>query len=85
MKERGAVNWAARSAPLAVGRQVYDSMLDCSPGKHLPYDRRTQQGAVGRLVRKTRRDVMAKRIPGSEGSMNCLAESAEDVEEAAEF
>jgi hypothetical protein len=54
-------------------------MLDCSPGKHLPYDRRTQ-GAVGRLVRKTRRDVMAKRVPGvgvdgSEGSMNRLAES----------
>jgi hypothetical protein len=47
-------------------------MLDLSPGKHLPYDRRTQS-AVGRLVRKTRKDVMG--VDGSEGSMNRLAES----------
>ncbi len=73
----GRCGRAARSAPLAVGRQVHDSMLDCSPGKHVPYDRRTQ-GAVNRLVRKSRRDVMVERIPGvgvdgSEGSMNRLA------------
>jgi hypothetical protein len=79
VEQRGAVKPAALSAPLQVGRQVHDSMLDCSPGKHLPFDRRTQ-GAVGRLVHKTRRDNMAKRIPGvgvdcSEGSMNRLAES----------
>ena len=79
VKQRGAVKRAARSAPLQVGRQIQDSMLDCSPGKHIPYDRR-HQNAVGRLVRKTRKEVMGKRIPGvgvdgSEGSMNRLAES----------
>ncbi len=78
-KQKGAVKRAVRSAPLSVGRQVHDSMLDCNPDKHLPYERRTQS-AVGRMVRKTRRDVMAKCIPGvgvdgSEGSMNRLAES----------
>ncbi len=62
-----------------MGRQVHDSMLDCSPGKHLPYDRKTQDD-VKRIVSKTRPDVMAKRIPGadvdgSEKSMNCLSES----------
>jgi ribosomal protein L30E len=79
VKQRGAVKRAARSAPLQVGRQVHDGMLDFSPGKHIPYDRRTQ-GAVNRLVRKTRKEVMARRIPGvgvdgTEGSMNRLAES----------
>ena len=32
VKQRGAVKRAARSAPLQVGRQIQDSMLDCSPG-----------------------------------------------------
>ena len=77
VKQRGAVKRAARSAPLQVGRQIQDSLLDCSPGKHIPYDRR-HQNAVGRLVRKTRKEVMGKCIPGvgvdgSEGSMNRLA------------
>ncbi len=39
VKQSGAVKRAARSAPLQVVRQVNDSMLDCSPGRHIPYDR----------------------------------------------
>jgi hypothetical protein len=79
VKQRAAVKRSARSAPLQVGRQIHDGMLDFSPGKRIPYDQRSQN-AVKRLVRKTRKDVMAQRIPGvgvdgTEGSMNRLAES----------
>ena len=79
VKQRGAVKRAARAAPLAVGKQIHDGLLDLSPGKHIPFDRSSQR-AVARLVRKTRKDVMAERLQGievddTEGSMNRLAES----------
>ncbi len=35
VKQRGAVKRAARSAQLSVGRQVHDSLLDCSPGNQI--------------------------------------------------
>jgi hypothetical protein len=78
-KQRGAVERAARSAPLAIGTQIHASMQNFSPGRHIPYDRRSRN-AVDRLVRKTRRSVMERRIggidlDGSEGAMNKLAES----------
>jgi hypothetical protein len=78
-KQRGAVERAARSAPLAIGTQIHASMQNFSPGRHIPYDRRSRN-AVDRLVRKTRRGVMERRIggidlDGSEGAMNKLAES----------
>jgi hypothetical protein len=78
-KQRVAVDRAARSAPLALGTQIHTSMQNFSPGRHIPYDRRSRK-AVDRLVRKTRRDVMSRRVggidlDGSEGAMNQLAES----------
>jgi hypothetical protein len=78
-KQKGAVERAAQSAPLALGSQIHTSMQNFSPGRHIPYDRRSRK-AVDRLVRKTRRDVMSRRaggidLDGSEGAMNQLAES----------
>jgi hypothetical protein len=78
-KQRGAVERAARSAPLALGTKIHTSMQNFSPGRHIPYDRRSRK-AVDRIVRKTRRDVMERRVggidvDGSEGAMNKLAES----------
>ena len=78
VKQRGAVKRAVRAAPLAAG-QVQDGMLDLSPGKHIAYDKRSQN-AVSRLVRKERKGIMHERLPGlnvddTEGSMNSLAES----------
>ena len=80
VKQRGAVVRAARAAPLSVGRQVHDGLLDDSPGKRVPFDKRSQS-AVNRLVRKVRGQVMEERlgpgidVDGTEGSMNRLAES----------
>ncbi len=79
VKQRGAVKRAARSSPLSMGRQIYDSMFDFSPGKHIPFHKKSQR-AVNRLVRETRKNVMAERVPGvgvdgTEGSMIHLAES----------
>ena len=76
-KQKGAVERAARSAPLAVGSQVHASLQNFSPGRRVPYDRRSRK-AVDRLVRKTRQDVMSRRVggidlDGSEGAMNQLA------------
>jgi hypothetical protein len=53
-------------------------MQKFSPGRHIPYDKRSRK-AVSRLVSKTRRDVMSDRaggkdLDGSEGAMNQLAE-----------
>jgi hypothetical protein len=62
-KQRGAVERAARSAPLALGSQIHTSMQNFSPCLHIPYDRRSRT-AVDRLVRKTRRDVMTRRAGG---------------------
>ena len=78
-KQKGAVARAARAAPLALGSQIHASMQNFSPGRHVPYDRRSRK-AVARLVNKTRRDVMSARVggidlDGSEGAMNQLAES----------
>jgi hypothetical protein len=78
-KQKGAVERAARSAPLALGSQIHTSMQNFSPGRHIPYDKRSRK-AVDRLVSKTRRDVMSRRaggidLNGSEGAMNQLAES----------
>jgi hypothetical protein len=77
-KQKGAVELAARSAPLALGTQIHTSKQNFSPGRHIPYDRRSRK-AVDRLVRKTRQDVMSRRVggidlDGSEGAMNQLAE-----------
>jgi hypothetical protein len=45
VKQRAAVKRAARAAPVSVGRQVHDtndvSMLDFSPCKQIPFDRRS--------------------------------------------
>jgi hypothetical protein len=60
-KQRGAVERAARSAPLSLGSQIHASMQNFSPGRHIPYDRRSRK-AVDRLVRKTRQDVMSRRV-----------------------
>ena len=78
-KQRGAVERAARSAPLALGSQIHASMQNFSPGRHIPYDKRSRK-AVDRLVRRTRQDVMSRRVggidlDGSEGAMNQLAKS----------
>jgi len=78
-KQKGAVARAARAAPLALGSQIHASMQNFSPGRQVPYDRRSRK-AVARLVNKTRRDVMSARVggidlDGSEGAMNQLAES----------
>jgi hypothetical protein len=52
-----------------------------SPGKHVPFDHRSR-GALNRLVRRTRSEIMTSQVPcpgikldGSEGSMNQLIES----------
>jgi len=78
-KQKGAVARAARSAPLALGSQIHANMQNFSPGRQVPYDKRSRK-AVARLVNKTRRDVMSSRVggidlDGSEGAMNQLAES----------
>ncbi len=41
VQQRAVVKRAARSAPLSVGRQVHDSMLYFSPGKQIPFYRRS--------------------------------------------
>ncbi len=83
VKQRAVVKRAARAAPLSAGRQVHYIMLDFSPCKQLPFDRRSQD-AVNGLVPKTRNNVESESIPGlgvagSEGSMircmNSIAES----------
>jgi hypothetical protein len=82
-KQKGAVERAARSAPLALGTQSHASMQNFSPGRHIPNDKRSRN-AVSRLVSKTRRDVISGRaggidLDGSEGAMNQLAESLSRV------
>ncbi len=47
-KQKGPVERAARSAPLALGTQIHTSMQNFSPGRHIPYDRRSRK-AVDRL------------------------------------
>jgi hypothetical protein len=42
-------------------------MQNFSPGRHIPYDRRSRK-AVDRLVRKTRREVMTRRVGGIDNS-----------------
>jgi hypothetical protein len=69
-KQKGAVERAARSAPLALGSQIHTSVQNFSSG---PYDKRSMK-AIDRLVSKTRRDVMSRRaggidLDGSEGAM----------------
>ena len=83
-KQRGAVERAARSAPLSIGSHIHASMQNFSPGKHIPYDQRSRK-AVSRLVNKTRRAVMSDRVggidlDGTEGAMNALCESLSLVE-----
>jgi hypothetical protein len=65
-KQKGAVERAARSAPLALGTQIHASMQIFSPGRHIPYDKRSRK-AVDRLVCKTRRDVMSRRAGARRG------------------
>ena len=79
VKQRGAVQQATRAAPLAVGTQIHAALQNFSPGRQVPFDQRSRK-AVDRLVRRTRKEVMTKRVggielDGSEGSMNELAES----------
>jgi hypothetical protein len=79
IKQRGAVERSARTAPLAVGSQVHASLQNFSPGQRVPHDKRSR-AAVDRLVLKTRKEVMSARVgglelDGAEGSMNALAES----------
>jgi hypothetical protein len=58
---------------------VQSNIKNFSPGKRVASDQ-CSRGAVDRLVSKTRRELMAKRVPGIErdgsgGSMTQLAES----------
>jgi hypothetical protein len=76
VKQRGAVERAARSAPMSVGSQVHASLQNFSPGRRIPYDARYRE-AVARIVRRKRAEVMSAHAPGitldgSEGSMNTL-------------
>jgi hypothetical protein len=79
VKQRSAVKRAVRSSPHSVGSQVQASLENFSPGKRVPFDRRSQK-AVARLVRSERKEIMAERVPvidldNSEGAMNRLADS----------
>ncbi len=79
VKQRNAVINAVELAPLAAGSAVQSNLENFSPGKRVASDQRSRE-AVDRLVSKSRRELMAKRIPGieldgSEGSMAQLAES----------
>ncbi len=79
VKQRTAVNRAMRSSPQLVGSQVHAGLENFSPGKHIPFDSRSQK-AVARLVRSERKEIMAERVPcidldNSEGAMNRLADS----------
>ncbi len=65
VKQRGAVKRAVRSLPHSVGSQVQASLENFSPGKRVPFDRRSQK-AVARLVRSERKEIMAERVPGIE-------------------
>ena len=48
---------------MAVGSQVISNLQNFSPGKRVPLDMRSRR-AVYRLVRRTRNDIMAERVPG---------------------
>jgi hypothetical protein len=68
---------SVRCAPLAVGSQVHANLKNCSPGKHVGSDRKSQ-AAVNRLVRKKRKGLMAAHIPDinldqTEGAMIRIA------------
>jgi hypothetical protein len=79
VKQRIAVKRAVRSSPHSVGSQLQASLENFSPGKRVPFDRRSQK-AVARLVRGERKEIMAERVPGidldnTKGAMNRLADS----------
>ena len=64
---------------MAVASEVQLNLKNFSPGRRVANDSRSSE-AVRRLVSKTRRELMADRVPGveldgSEGSMTELAES----------
>ena len=61
VKQRVAVQKAARTAPLAVGTQIHAALQNFSPGRQVPYDQRSQK--------------MSIELNCSEGSMNELAKS----------
>jgi hypothetical protein len=43
VKQRSVVKRAVRSSPLSVGSQVHVSLENFSPGKRIPFDRRSQK------------------------------------------
>jgi hypothetical protein len=60
-------------------RKYMQVLQNFSPGRGVPYDKRSRS-AVDLLVRKTRKEVVSARVggpelDGAEGSMNALAES----------
>jgi hypothetical protein len=78
-KQRSAIARSVRASPLSGASEVMLNLKNLSPGKRVAHDARST-GAVRRLVRKERSEVMASRTPGvlldgSEGSMIELAES----------
>ncbi len=79
VKQRSAVKRVVRSSPHSVGSQVQASLENFSPGKRVPFDRRSQK-AVVRLVRSERKEKMAEKVPDidlddTEGTVNRLADS----------
>ncbi len=62
--QRGAVERAARAAPMAVGSQVHASLHNTSPCQRVQYDARSRE-AVARTVLRTRAEVMRERAPGT--------------------
>jgi hypothetical protein len=78
-KQCSAIDRSIKASPLSGPTEVLLNLKNLSPGKRVAHDARST-GAVGRLVRKARSEVMASRTPGvlldgSEGSMIELAES----------
>jgi hypothetical protein len=79
VNQRSAVRRAVRSSPHSVGSQVHATLENFSPGKRVPFDRRSQKARV-LLVRSEQKEIMAERVPGievddTESSMNRLADS----------
>ena len=79
VKQQHAIRTAVRCAPLQSGGAVHANLKNFSPGRHVPTDRRSME-AVSRLVRQSRKELMAERVPGlkidgSEGTMTKLAMS----------
>jgi hypothetical protein len=77
--QRSAVKSAVRASQHAVGSQDHAKLENFSPGKRVPFHRRSQN-AVARLVWYERKDIMAERVSGididtTEGCINRLAES----------